>query len=74
MTALLQLPSLQYGWRRAKPAALPLLFAIALTSAVTIAQDYPVRPVRVISPYPPGSSADIIGRIYSPRLTDALGK
>ena len=33
-----------------------------------------MRPVRVISPYPPGSSADIIGRIYSPRLTDALGK
>ncbi len=33
-----------------------------------------MRPVRVISPYPPGSSADIIGRIYAPRLTDTLGK
>ena len=30
--------------------------------------------MRVISPYPPGSSADIIGRIYAPKLTDALGK
>jgi tripartite-type tricarboxylate transporter receptor subunit TctC len=38
------------------------------------AQNYPTKPVRVISPYPPGSSADIIGRIYSPKLTDALGK
>lgn len=38
------------------------------------AQDYPVRPVRLIAPYPPGSSADIIGRIYAPKLTDALGK
>src|SRR5688572_28290299 len=36
--------------------------------------EYPVRPVRVISPYPPGSSADIIGRIYAPKLTDTLGK
>lgn len=74
MTVLLQAPPHRYGWRRAKPAALLFLFAMALTPAVTIAQDYPVRPVRVISPYPPGSSADIIGRIYSPRLTDALGK
>ena len=37
-------------------------------------QAYPTKPVRVISPYPPGSSADIIGRIYAPRLTDTLGK
>ena len=30
--------------------------------------------MRVISPYPPGSSADIIGRIYAPKLTETLGK
>ena len=48
------------------------LLSMMLASAV--AQDYPAKPVRVISPYPPGSSADIIGRIYSPKLTDALGK
>jgi tripartite-type tricarboxylate transporter receptor subunit TctC len=35
---------------------------------------YPTKPVRVVSPYPPGSSADIIGRIYSPKLTEALGR
>ena len=33
-----------------------------------------MKPVRIISPYPPGSSADVIGRIYAPRLTEALGK
>jgi len=37
-------------------------------------QDYPAKPVRVVSPYPPGSSADIIGRIYAPKLTEALGR
>jgi tripartite-type tricarboxylate transporter receptor subunit TctC len=36
--------------------------------------EYPARPARVVAPYPPGSSADIIGRIYAARLTDALGK
>jgi len=35
---------------------------------------YPTKPVRVVSPYPPGSSADLIGRIYSPRLGEALGR
>ena len=37
-------------------------------------QGYPTKPVRVISPYPPGSSADLIGRIYSPRLGESLGR
>lgn len=60
-----------------RPNALHLLRSASITLlaiAPAIAQDYPTRPVRVISPYPPGSSADIIGRIYSPRLTDTLGK
>ena len=35
---------------------------------------YPVKPVRMVSPYPPGSSADIIGRIYAPQLTANLGR
>jgi tripartite-type tricarboxylate transporter receptor subunit TctC len=47
---------------------------LALSPITPFAQDYPVRPVRLISPYPPGSSADIIGRIYAPKMTDALGK
>ena len=59
-----------------------LLLALALIpatapaqpTATNSAQPYPTKPVRVISPYPPGSSADIIGRIYAPRLADALGK
>jgi tripartite-type tricarboxylate transporter receptor subunit TctC len=35
---------------------------------------YPTKPVRVVSPYPPGSSADIIGRIYAPKLAETLGR
>ena len=45
-----------------------------MSPTLLAAQPYPTRPVRVISPYPPGSSADVIGRIYAPRLTEALGK
>src|SRR4051812_37414672 len=51
-----------------------LLAALLIVPAPADAQAYPTRPVRVVSPYPPGSSADIIGRIYSPKLSDALGR
>lgn len=47
-----------------------LLFAAACAGA----QSYPVKPVRVVSPYPPGSSADVIGRIYAPKLSELLGR
>jgi tripartite-type tricarboxylate transporter receptor subunit TctC len=53
--------------------AMLLMAALAVSTAIH-AQAYPTRPVRVVSPYPPGSSADIIGRIYSPKLSEALGR
>jgi len=34
--------------------------------------DWPTRPVRIIVPYPPGGSSDIIARLLAPRLGDAL--
>ena len=36
--------------------------------------DWPTRPVRIIVPYPPGGSSDIIARILAPRLSDALNQ
>ncbi len=42
---------------------------------VASAQSYPTRPIRLIVPYPPGSSTnDILGRALAQRLTDALGQ
>jgi len=38
------------------------------------AQAYPVKPVRVIVPWPPAASNDIVGRTVSQRLSENLGQ
>ena len=40
----------------------------------TQAQDYPARPVRVVVPYAPGGSTDILTRILSAKLTARVGQ
>jgi tripartite-type tricarboxylate transporter receptor subunit TctC len=44
---------------------------IAAASTPTVAQDYPVRAIRMIVPLTPGSGADIAGRIIAKYLSDA---
>jgi len=38
------------------------------------AAGYPTRPIRLIIPFPPGGSNDIMGRYFALYLTDRLGK
>ena len=37
------------------------------------AADFPVKPVRFIVAFPPGSATDIVGRLYTARLTETWG-
>src|SRR5262245_53370789 len=46
---------------------------LALTTAAA-AQDYPTKPVRLIIPFPPGGSNDVVGRLFATHLADKLGK
>jgi tripartite-type tricarboxylate transporter receptor subunit TctC len=50
--------------------------AAALLCAVpgATAQSYPVKSIRVISGFPPGSGADITARVIGARLSEALGQ
>jgi len=53
-------------------AILPALVAVALTSAH--AEDWPTRPIRVISPYPAGSASDTVTRVVVDQASQIAGK
>jgi tripartite-type tricarboxylate transporter receptor subunit TctC len=46
---------------------------LALTTSAA-AQDYPVKPVRVVIPFPPGAVNDTVGRLIATQLSARLGK
>lgn len=43
-------------------------------AAAAEAQGYPAKPVRLISPFPPGGGSDVVGRILAPKLAEAMGQ
>ncbi|MFN0305004.1 MAG: tripartite tricarboxylate transporter substrate binding protein [Burkholderiales bacterium] len=55
-------------------AGLASLFICGGWAQVAIAQDYPVKPIRLIIPFPPGGSNDIVGRMLAMQLSERLGK
>ena len=49
------------------------LAALALTGP-SAAESYPERVVRIVNPYPPGGSVDVMARLLAQRLSDNLGQ
>src|SRR5436190_18929720 len=47
--------------------------AILLACAGAHAQPYPTKPIRVINPYSPGGSGDVVARTIGAKLTEAWG-
>lgn len=51
-----------------------LLAIIALCAAKAFGQDYPIKPVRLIIPFAPGGSNDILGRMIGTKLAETMGQ
>src|SRR5438552_11963928 len=54
---------------RLKTMTVALLF-----SALAQAQSYPTKPVRIIIPFPPGNTTDIMSRLIAPKMSEHLGQ
>lgn len=56
------------------PAKIAVFSVVMLFAAVCHAQTWPNRPVRLISPYPPGGGTDATARIIAQALSDQIGQ
>lgn len=65
--------SWKHAQRQALGVALIAVAALGLTGAGH-AQTYPSKPVRILTGYPPGGPTDVIGRVLTDHLTQAMGQ
>jgi tripartite-type tricarboxylate transporter receptor subunit TctC len=59
--------------RKWRASCLAVLMAIAAPLAAS-AQDYPTRPIVLVSPFPPGGSVSLVARIVAEKLSETLGQ
>jgi tripartite-type tricarboxylate transporter receptor subunit TctC len=51
-----------------------LIFAVALHIGLALAQPWPAKPLKLVTPFPPGGSADVIARLIGQSLAEQLGQ
>ena len=54
--------------------SLAFVLALIIFAASAAADDYPTRTIRLIIPFPPGGSNDVVGRIIANQLGQKLGQ
>jgi tripartite-type tricarboxylate transporter receptor subunit TctC len=54
-------------------AAAIALMACAISFTAT-AQSYPTKPIKIVIPFPPGNTTDIMTRLIGPKITERLGQ
>ncbi len=46
----------------------------AMCTTLAVAQDYPSKPLRIIAPFAPGGSVDLVSRLVGAKLAESLGQ
>lgn len=59
---------------RGAGAVLAGALVVVAAAAAAAAQSYPVKPIRLIVPFPPGGATDILGRAIGQKLGETLGQ
>jgi tripartite-type tricarboxylate transporter receptor subunit TctC len=54
--------------------AAALALAAASVAHAALAQSYPSKAIRLVSPFPPGGSVDVVGRLLAAKLAESLGQ
>ena len=47
------------------------VFALGMLSGGAFAEEYPIKPIRLVAPYPPGSVTDLLARMIGQKLTES---
>ena len=50
------------------------LICTAAIARAAAPDDYPTKPVRLVVPFPPGASSDVVGRMIGQKLSEQLGQ
>jgi tripartite-type tricarboxylate transporter receptor subunit TctC len=48
--------------------------ALVCLASIAFAQSYPTRPVRLVVPFPPGGTIDMVGRLVAQGLSERIGQ
>src|SRR5690606_20229570 len=62
------------GMQRVLPAAMVVGMAVAAPGMAAQAEAYPAKPIRIVVPFSPGGSNDLVGRVIAQKFTEAWGK
>lgn len=57
-----------------RPVLYATLACAMVVAAPTLAETYPSKPITIVVPYPPGGSADLIGRMVADKLSKSIGQ